>query len=120
MGAALLILTVAVVTDPAFAQPTWVKALLMMWTMTAVSGNVGINPAFALNPARDLGPRIACAAFGYPSTLWTMRGAYWVWGCIVAPIIAAIGITLVYDLVVRGRVALTVPCLRRGQRGLPS
>lgn len=114
VGAAMLLIGVAVVTHNRFKTKTWVKAFIMHWTMTGVSGCMGVSPAFALNPARDLGPRIMCAAFGYsPSLLWTSRNGFFFWGCMAAPVAAAIVVTFLHDLLIGGGVKFTVQRIRR-------
>ncbi|CAK9787116.1 aquaporin-like protein [Cutaneotrichosporon oleaginosum] len=115
VGAFLLLLGVAVVTDPtaAAAWQTWVKALIMNWFFVAVNGCMGMHPGYALNPARDLGVRLSCLAFGYSRDIFTDRHWYWTWGCIVGPFVGGILVTFAYDWVVRGRVELTVPALQR-------
>lgn len=115
MGAGLLLLGVAVVTDPGAAAhwQTWVKALIMNWFFVGVSGCMGLHPGYALNPARDLGVRMSCAAFGYGGSVFTERAWYWTWGCIVGPFFGGTIFTFLYDLVVRGRVEITIPGLAR-------
>ncbi|GMK58598.1 hypothetical protein CspeluHIS016_0600400 [Cutaneotrichosporon spelunceum] len=111
----LLFLGVAVATDPgaAGAWQMWSKALIMNWIFIAVNGCMGIHPGYALNPARDLGVRLACLAFGYTRELFTDRNCYWIWLCIIAPFFGGTLSTFLYDWVVRGRVEFTVPGLRR-------
>lgn len=113
MGAGLLLLGVAIVTDPGAAGQwqTWVKALVMNWFFVAVSGCMGIHPGYALNPARDLGVRLSCLAFGYSGDLFTDRHWYWTWGCTIGPVFGGTLFTFLYDWVVRGRVELTIPAL---------
>lgn len=53
--------------------------------------------AYCLNPARDLGPRIACAMFGYPKEIWTTRHCYWIYVPIIATICGGILGGFVYD-----------------------
>mmetsp|Transcript_70109 Transcript_70109/g.146640 ORF Transcript_70109/g.146640 Transcript_70109/m.146640 type:complete len:286 (-) Transcript_70109:465-1322(-) len=56
----------------------------------------GVESGYAINPARDLGPRIA-SAFHYGSQVFTMNDSYW-WIPIVAPVIGgAVGAGL-YEL----------------------
>ncbi|BEI83460.1 hypothetical protein CcaverHIS002_0400640 [Cutaneotrichosporon cavernicola] len=119
IGSGLLLLGVAVVTDPGAAADwqTWAKALIMNWFFVAVSGCMGIHPGYAINPARDLGVRLACLAFGYSRELFTDRKWYWTWGCIIGPFVGGTIFTFLYDWVVRGRVEFTIPGLRRFLHG---
>lgn len=121
MGSSLLILGVAIVTDDDIAKDwsIYVKSIVMMWVMTAVSGCMGVRTAFALNPARDLGPRIACAAFGYPSALWTDRHGFFFYGGILGPFVGAVWAMVWYDLCFRRSLHLTIPGLHRKNKSKP-
>lgn len=50
------------------------------------------------NPARDLGPRLAAMAAGYPTSLFTASNNYWIWGAWGAPMCGALAGALMYDL----------------------
>lgn len=117
MGAALLLLGVAIATDPHNAHwTTWSKALIMLWFFVGISGCMGLHPGYALNPARDFSVRLSCWAMGYGAELWTQRHWYWTWGCLVAPIIGGWLATLLHDFIVRGRAEFTMPLVTRALR----
>jgi aquaglyceroporin related protein len=87
LGTFLLAATVCLIGQPEnLALRLHTKAFILGAALIGVSSAVGVQTSFALNPARDLGPRIAASAFGYPSTIWTNRHGYWFWGPILGPI----------------------------------
>lgn len=47
----------------------------------------GYATGISLNPARDMGARIACHALGYRKGLWERH--YWSYGITVGPIVGA-------------------------------
>lgn len=98
VGTALLMVAILATAKPQI--PLHVRAVLLSGAFVAVSGAIGLQTGFALNPARDLGPRIACAIFGYPATIWTERDGYFVYGPIVGPIVGAVVGAGVHDLLV--------------------
>lgn len=85
----------------------------MLWVFIGVNGCLGVNPAYVINPARDLGVRMSCSCFGYPNYIWTDRSWWWTWGCLVGPTGGGIVFTALYDWVVRGRLEFTIPPLTR-------
>ena len=52
---------------------------------------------FAVNPARDLGPRILTAMVGYGREVFNFRHQYWLWCPILAPCAGALVATFIYD-----------------------
>lgn len=77
--------------------PPGMNGVIVMFLIIGIGAALGTETAYCLNPARDLGPRIACAIFGYPSKIWTYRKAYWVYVPIIAPIFGGMLGCLVYD-----------------------
>lgn len=65
---------------------------------------VALNMAFAwptrgcFNPARDLGPRLAALAVGYPVSSFSAWHSWWIWGGWLAPITGALAGALAYDV----------------------
>ncbi len=59
---------------------------------------LGVNTAYAVNVARDLGPRIALYIVGYgPNVLWTYDAWYWLRTPILGTICGAIAGGAIYD-----------------------
>ncbi|KEP49030.1 major intrinsic protein (MIP) family transporter [Rhizoctonia solani 123E] len=59
-------------------------------------GLLGVT-SYALNPARDLGPRLLCWATGYGRQVWTYRYQYWLYAPVLGPIVGAILGAAIYD-----------------------
>lgn len=104
LGTFLLLLLVCAITDSrnmALAKgqiPMAVGAVVL-----AVGACLGMNCGYAINPARDLGPRLFTAAAGWgraPFTASTVDGVAWWWVPIVGPHIGAILGVAVYMLLV--------------------
>lgn len=91
LGTALLCISVLTINEGARAKlPIHLRAVALMWAFIGVSGALGIQTSFGLNPARDLGPRIAAAMFRYPATIWTDRQGYFFYGAVLGPVAGAV------------------------------
>ncbi|RMY63862.1 hypothetical protein D0863_10226 [Hortaea werneckii] len=73
--------------------------LKMFFIYSAIGVSYGWETAFATNPARDFGPRVACTILGYGSGLWT-NASYYFWIPLVAPFVGAMIGGFVYDFFV--------------------
>lgn len=78
--------------------PPGMNGMILMFLIVGIGAALGTETAYCLNPARDLGPRIACAMFGYPSKIWTYRHCYWIYTAILAPIVGGVLGSFLYDL----------------------
>ncbi|KAJ2919660.1 hypothetical protein MD484_g709, partial [Candolleomyces efflorescens] len=63
-----------------------------------VGASLGMQTSWALNPARDFGPRLFLSMAGYGKEVYTHRNQYWLWCPIIAPIVGAQAGALLYDL----------------------
>uniref|UniRef100_A0A915HFN6 Uncharacterized protein n=1 Tax=Romanomermis culicivorax TaxID=13658 RepID=A0A915HFN6_ROMCU len=72
VGTAVLTQLVFAVTDPRnHAVPKFLIPLLVGLVVTLIGLSLGFNCGFAINPARDLGPRIFTAMAGYGAEVFT-------------------------------------------------
>jgi aquaglyceroporin related protein len=78
--------------------PTGMNGMILLWLIVGIGAALGTQTAYCLNPARDLGPRIAAAMYGYPSSIWTYRHCYWIWTPIIACAVGGVFGGFVYDL----------------------
>ncbi|KAK7048568.1 aquaporin-like protein [Favolaschia claudopus] len=62
-----------------------------------IGASLGMETAYAINPARDLGPRLLTSMVGYGSQVYTYRNHYWLWCPIIAPILGAQAGSIFYD-----------------------
>jgi aquaglyceroporin related protein len=58
--------------------------LTLFFLMFGMGSSFGWETGYALNIARDLGPRLMSYAVGYPSDVWS-AGGYYFWIPMVAP-----------------------------------
>ncbi|KAK7439535.1 hypothetical protein VKT23_017463 [Stygiomarasmius scandens] len=101
LATAMLLITVLAATDKHRNPPTYVFVLpFIIFLFTLGLGiALGINTGFAINPARDLGPRIFMGLAGYSGEIWSFRQQYWLWCPVIAPFLGAISGTVFYDLI---------------------
>jgi aquaglyceroporin related protein len=95
-GTAILAVTVLALGDDTNAPPgAGMNAFVLGLVITVLSMAFGYNTGAALNPTRDLGPRLAVLAVGYGGDVF--RNGYWVYGPWAATITGAIFGAFLYD-----------------------
>lgn len=106
VGTAILLLLIAAVTDTLNSSPgSNLAPVVIGLIVVAIGMAIGSNAGYAINPARDLGPRVAEFITGYKNAWWAPnatggRGsAYW-WVPIVGPLVGGVIGIVIYDLFV--------------------
>lgn len=100
VGTMLLMAGVLFLTDQRNAAPPgYLTAPLVGLLVVAIGVAFGFNAGYAINPARDLGPRLFTAVAGWGPGVFTANGGWW-WVPIVAPCVGAVLGAWVYDLLV--------------------
>ncbi|MGW1894548.1 MIP/aquaporin family protein [Streptomyces sp. NPDC002004] len=103
VGAAFLVMLVVAITD---LRNTAVRAnlgpVVIGFVVAAIGMSYGANAGYAINPARDFGPRLFTYAAGWgdlalPGTLSGAFSNYW-WIPIVGPFVGGVVGVLIYDL----------------------
>jgi MIP family channel proteins len=103
VGTALLIACISAITDarnigaPNYLAPLFVGALVVLIGMT-----FGYNSGYAINPARDFGPRLFTAVAGWGSTVF-VAGHHWWWVPIVGPLAGGVLGGFLYEFFVGSR-----------------
>ena len=96
VGTALLLLGIFALGDRRNAAPASGGPVLVGALVVAIGMTFGFNAGYAINPARDLGPRAFTALAGWGSEVFRAGGNWW-WVPIVAPCLGALLGGLVYD-----------------------
>lgn len=100
VGTALLMLLVFALTDRKNNSPKDSMAPLFIGAAVVLIGmTFGFNSGYAINPARDLAPRLFTYFAGWGSKVFT-SGNYWWWVPVVAPCFGSILGGFVYDLLI--------------------
>ncbi|XP_060676581.1 aquaporin-10-like [Hemiscyllium ocellatum] len=100
IGTAVLLICVLSVGDaknagaPAFLQP-----LLISFSVLVIGAAMGANTGYAINPARDLGPRLFTFVAGWGTEVFKAGNGWW-WIPIVAPLIGGVLGSLAYTLLI--------------------
>lgn len=103
VGTALLVAVIFGITDgrnspaPAGLAPVVVGMLVLL-----IGATFGFNSGYAINPARDFGPRLFTFVAGWGGGVFTAANNWW-WVPIVAPIVGGIAGAWVYDLLIGSR-----------------
>lgn len=100
VGTALLLLLIFAISDAKNLAPEPKVAPIVVGLAVVLIGmTFGYNSGYAINPARDLGPRLFTAIAGWGrEVFWTGNG--WWWVPIVGPLAGGVLGGLVYDLFV--------------------
>lgn len=103
LGTAVLLFAVRAVTDRKNSAPgPGIQPLLVGSVVFAIGLSLGGLTGYAINPARDLGPRIASALLGWGSAVFVSHG-YYFWVPIVGPLAGGLFGVFVYDGLVRSQ-----------------
>ena len=101
LGTALLLFLIRAVTDTRNnAALSNLGPFIVGLVVVVIGQSFGTMAGYAINPARDLGPRLLACVGGWGSVPFTEDGGYW-WVPIVAPIIGALIGIYVYDFGIR-------------------
>lgn len=73
--------------------------IVILFLLYGIGACLGWNTGYVINPARDLGPRLASYIVGYGSGVWTAHHHY-AWSPIVAPCTGAVFGGFLYDFFV--------------------
>ena len=103
VGTALLVAVIFGITDSRNAPPPAGTAPIVVGLLVVVIGaTFGFNSGYAINPARDLGPRLFTAVAGWGREVFTAGGGWW-WVPIVAPCLGGVLGGWLYDVCVGSR-----------------
>ncbi|EIN12530.1 aquaporin [Punctularia strigosozonata HHB-11173 SS5] len=98
IGTVVLVIVVLAISDKTNGPPPpGLNALVLFILILGIGAALGMETAYAINPARDLGPRIMTAMVGYGKDVFTYRNQYWLWCPIIAPIAGALVGAAIYD-----------------------
>ncbi|KAG9103286.1 hypothetical protein FRC07_010032, partial [Ceratobasidium sp. 392] len=98
LATALLLIVVCAVTDKRNGPPpAGMLPLALFITVFGIGTCFGMQSSYAINPARDLGPRLMCWMAGYGRQVWNFRSQYWLYVPIIGPIAGAFAGTALYD-----------------------
>lgn len=101
LGTAVLILVVFALTDPDNQSPgSNLTPLLIGFVVWSIGLSLGGLTGYAINPARDLGPRIASALFGWGGAVFQSHDNYF-WVPIIGPLLGGVAGGLLYDVAIR-------------------
>lgn len=100
IGTAVLLLVVCAFTDRNNGPPpAGLVPLALFITILGIGTSLGMQTGYAINPARDFGPRLFTAMAGYGKDVFNYRNQFWLWCPIIAPICGALGECLITPIV---------------------
>ncbi|XP_044192491.1 aquaporin-10b [Thunnus albacares] len=100
IGTAALLLCVLALGDQRNSSlPDGLQPVLVGAAVLVIGISMGSNCGYALNPARDFGPRLFTYIAGWGIDVFKAGGGWW-WVPIVAPCVGALLGTLIYQLMI--------------------
>jgi MIP family channel proteins len=103
VGTALLVLVVFALSDSRNLTPQSNLGPLIVGLLVMVIGMAyGLNAGYAINPARDFGPRLFTAVAGWGGEVFDAGNGWW-WVPIVGPLLGGVAGGFVYDALVGRR-----------------
>nr|GAT56353.1 predicted protein [Mycena chlorophos] len=90
LGTAVLLVMVLALNDKKnVPPPNGLAPLFLFLLILGIGASLGMETGYAVNPARDLGPRLLTSMVGYGGAVFTYRRQYWFWCPILGPILGA-------------------------------
>ena len=97
VGTALLVCGVFAFTDTRnTAPPGWLTPILVALLVVAIGVAFGFNAGYAINPARDFGPRLFTFVGGWGGEVFTAGNGWW-WVPIAGPLLGGVLGGFLYD-----------------------
>jgi glycerol uptake facilitator protein len=91
VGTAILLFLVMAITDTRNNAPTaWFAPLAIGLVVVGIGMAWGANAGYAINPARDFGPRLASFVTGYGTAFEAPNGSLYFWIPIVGPLVGGL------------------------------
>lgn len=101
IGTAILLFVIAAITDLRNNAPAaGLAPIAIGFLVVAIGMAWGTNAGYAINPARDFGPRLASFLTGYHTAFSDQYGNLYFWVPIVAPLIGGLIGVFLYDQLV--------------------
>uniref|UniRef100_A0A4W6CJP5 Aquaporin-3 n=1 Tax=Lates calcarifer TaxID=8187 RepID=A0A4W6CJP5_LATCA len=97
--AALIVCILAIVDPHNNSVPRGLEAFTVGFVVLVIGLSMGFNSGYAVNPARDLGPRIFTALAGWGAEVF-IANTYWFFVPICAPFLGAVVGVLMYQLMI--------------------
>jgi MIP family channel proteins len=98
VGTALLVGVIFALSDARnFAPPERLGPVIVGMLVLLIGATFGYNAGYAINPARDLAPRLFTAVAGWGRGVFTASHGWW-WVPVVAPCVGGVLGGYVYDL----------------------
>jgi glycerol uptake facilitator protein len=103
IGTAVLVLLVLAIIDTRNTSPqSNLAPFIIGLVVVGIGMTLGANAGYAINPARDLGPRLAAWVCGWASPFADQRGDFYAWVPIIGPLVGGAVGAFVYDRFVGG------------------
>ncbi|KAL6867121.1 aquaporin-like protein [Trichoderma novae-zelandiae] len=96
IGSAILLFCLYALLDDGNIGAGNLLPLGLFFVFYGIGACFGSNTGYAVNPARDLGPRIMTYAVGYGHQVWT-AGDYYFWVPVIAPFLGCLCGGFLYD-----------------------
>ncbi|KAG5646484.1 hypothetical protein DXG03_003249 [Asterophora parasitica] len=96
-SAVLLVVVFALNDRKNTPPPSGLAPLLLFLLILGIGASLGMETGYAINPARDLGPRLLTSMVGYGKAVYTFRNQYWIWCPILGPFLGALAGGAFYD-----------------------
>ena len=91
VGTAILLFLILAVTDTSNDAPVaWMAPFIVGLIVVAIGMAWGTNAGYAINPARDFGPRLASFLTGYGGAWRDQPGSLYFWVPIIGPLIGGL------------------------------
>jgi MIP family channel proteins len=105
VGTALLVGCILAITDSRNSPaPAGLAPLIVGLLVVLIGATFGFNAGYAINPARDFGPRLFTAIAGWGSGVFVAANNWW-WVPIAAPSLGGVAGAATYDFFVGSRFA---------------
>ncbi|MBC7279285.1 MIP/aquaporin family protein [Nocardioides sp.] len=91
IGTAILLFLIMAITDAKNSAPiAWFAPVAIAFVIVGIGMAWGANAGYAINPARDFGPRLASFLTGYEGAWVTAAGDVYFWIPILGPLLGAL------------------------------